>query len=97
MAELQTEVLSRGAPRVPTGLQWFDHEPEWQALARGRAEHGLKEFRVVLRYTDTLGIAAELKAEIEGAGFSLGGNFEDFEEEAWVISGSFAKRGLIGW
>lgn len=87
----------KGEPRVPDELRWLEHEPEWRALATARLEHGLKDFTVELRYSDFLGISAEIAAQIEKAGFSLGGSFEAVEEEHWVISGKFANKGLFGW
>jgi len=82
---------------VPPGLQWFEHEPEWQALATARLEQGLTDFHLTLRYADTLNVGAGVAAKIEGLGFSLGGKYETFEEEVWSVTGTFSKKGFFGW
>jgi hypothetical protein len=87
----------RGAPCVPSDLQWFEHEAEWRALAEARLRGDLAEFRLGMRYTDDFGVNASLKVGVESIGVSLGGEFQTFKAEEWLLSGTFKTKPLLGW
>jgi len=87
-----------GAPRVPRdSLKWFEHEPEWRALSDARMDHGLTTFRVSMQYVDAAAVTATLGIALQGAGYSLGGEFQQHEAEEWHLSGTFARKPLFGW
>ena len=76
-------------PEIPEGLVWFRHERQWQEIATARLEHGLQNFSLEVRYTDDLGIDANLVAKIHGVGFESGGTVTNFKETVWSVSGTF--------
>lgn len=76
-------------PRLPESLVWYPHEPTWQSIAKGRTEHGLKEFSLTVNYEDDFGINAGLKLTATKAGLELGGSFEDHRATTWKIRGKF--------
>jgi hypothetical protein len=79
-----------GSPRVSEDLVWLGHEASWQALAERRLRFGTSKFQVSLRFEDDFGISAKLKADLEGLGIKLGGNFSAFESTEWEFEGEFA-------
>lgn len=85
----ETFVVS-GPPRIPDGLVWFDHEPNWQALARRRIEFGTSTFRIELSYDEDFGVDGGLVAALEGVGVRVGGSFRAFERTRWEFEGTFA-------
>ncbi|MDB6057192.1 MAG: hypothetical protein JWO95_1036, partial [Verrucomicrobiales bacterium] len=77
------------SPRMPKGIVWYSHEPTWQQIVKGRLEHGLKNFCLILRYEDDFGVNAGLKLAASKAGLELGGSFEDHQATVWKIQGTF--------
>jgi hypothetical protein len=86
-----------GPPSLPDNLRWFLHEPEWQAIANGRLQHGLTDFNIMLRYSDHFGVTAKLGAKLEDLGFSIGGTFGSLSTETWTLTGRFPRKPLFGW
>ncbi|KQQ97178.1 hypothetical protein ASF77_04255 [Massilia sp. Leaf139] len=78
-------------PRIPDSLVWYQHEPTWQSIAKGRIEFGLTEFSLTVNYEDDFGVNAGLKLNAGKAGLDLGGTFEDHQATTWQIHGKFAK------
>jgi hypothetical protein len=68
---------------------WYPHESTWQTLAKLRLECGLKEFSLTLNYEDDYQVNTNLTAAIEGAGFQIGGKFENHLSTVWTMSGQF--------
>lgn len=97
-ARLDSEVLfeanlqGSAEPRLPSNLVWFDHEPNWQAVAEGRLERGLEDFSLTVSYNDDYGINGELKAQIANSGLRLSGSFAEYRSTIWNMSGSFGSR-----
>jgi len=77
------------APKLPTNMAWFPHEPMWSGIAKGRIEFGLSRFTLAVRYRDDYGIDSKLSALVEGAGLKIGGKFEAHRATVWQIEGSF--------
>lgn len=78
-------------PHIPPDLVWFGTEPLWQEIARSRLESGLRSFNVDLRYSDDFGVDRRLTSKVENFGLELGGNFSEFRETVWRLSGTFAE------
>lgn len=86
------EANLRGSkPILPKDLVWFHHEPVWQQIANGRLKYGLRDFTLNVSNRDDSGINADVKAFLIGAGFDIGGDFEDFRSTDWRIEGQFCK------
>ena len=83
---------NHSAPVIPEGLVWYPHEPTWQTIAAGRLKHGLQEFSLNVTYEDDFGVNAGLKTRAQGAGFELGGSFEDHVATVWTLQGEFTPR-----
>lgn len=83
---------NHSAPVIPEGLVWYQHEPTWQTIAAGRLKHGLQEFSLNVTYEDDFGVNAGLKTRAQGAGFELGGSFEDHVATVWTLQGEFTPR-----
>ncbi|MFM0140389.1 hypothetical protein [Caballeronia grimmiae] len=77
------------SPRLPEEMVWYQHEPTWQSIAKGRLDYGLKEFSLTVNYDDDFGINAGLKATASKAEFELGGSFEDHRATSWKLHGKF--------
>lgn len=75
--------------KIPEELSWYYHEPNWQSIANGRLNHGLKKFDLSIHYEEDFGVDADLKAKIESYGFNLGGQFEKLKSTIWEIKGEF--------
>jgi hypothetical protein len=67
---VRPEVLERD-------LVWYSHERDWQNIARGRWERGLKTFSLNVQHEDDLGINANFATAVRQLGFGLGGNFKN--------------------
>lgn len=78
-------------PSIPDQLAWYKHEPTWQSIAKGRIQHGLREFSLSVAYEDNFGINAGLKISAVKSGLELGGRFEDHQATIWRISGTFTN------
>lgn len=78
-------------PSIPDQLAWYKHEPTWQSIAKGRIQHGLREFSLSVTYEDDFGINAGLKVSALKSGLELGGRFEDHQATIWRISGTFTN------
>jgi len=91
-ASLLYEATLRGSskPTLPEDLVWYQHEPTWQSVAKGRMSFGLLQFSLTVNYEDDFGVNAGLKASAHRAGLELGGNFEDHEATTWTLHGKFA-------
>ncbi len=76
-------------PTLPEFQVWYDHEPTWQSIAKGRLQFGLQQFSLNVAYEDDFGVNAGLEASALGAGFELGGQFQDHAATTWRISGRF--------
>lgn len=77
-------------PHLPEGqLVWYEWEPMWKHIAEARMQYGQREFSLMLRHDDAMGVDRDLKAAIKGAGLEAGGEFIDHEAVAWQISGTF--------
>ena len=77
-------------PTMPDTLVWYQHEPTWQSIAKGRLSYGLSQFSLTVNYEDDFGVNLDLKTSVEKAGLKLGGNFETFISTTWKIHGRFA-------
>ncbi len=80
------------SPHIPEDLVWFRSEVLWQEIASARLESGLREFSMDVNYSEDFGVNASLKAKIADVGLELGGNFVDFRETIWKLSGTFADQ-----
>ena len=80
-------------PSLPSGLVWYPHEYTWQAIAKGRMEHGLENFQMSVSYKDDFGVNAELGAEITSKKLKLklGGEWQDHQSTVWRIQGKFGE------
>lgn len=78
-----------GEPHLPDSLVWYDFEPSWQSLAKGRLNHGLTNFTVLVCYEDDFGVDAKLKSNVNELEVSLGGSFEEHTSTVWKMVGSF--------
>ncbi|MEO8287515.1 MAG: hypothetical protein ABI670_13900 [Chloroflexota bacterium] len=76
-------------PRLPEGLVWYPFEPTWQAIAEGRLKYGIKNFSMVVEYSDDFNVNAELSAKAANIGLRLGGKFTELEKTIWHIDGGF--------
>jgi hypothetical protein len=75
--------------KIPEELSWYYHEPNWQLIANGRLNHGLKKFDLSIHYEENFGVDANLKAKIESYGLNIGGQFEKQKSTIWEIKGEF--------
>src|SRR5690606_16203739 len=78
--------------QIPEDMIWIRSEPLWQEVANARLESGLRAFTIDVNYTDDFGINAGLKAKIANVGLELGGNFTEYRETVWKLSGTFAEQ-----
>ena len=76
-------------PALPGGLVWYNHEPTWQSIAKGRLDFGLSDFSMSVLYQDDFGINAGIKIALAKTGLDLGGKFEDHQSTEWLIKGKF--------
>ena len=76
-------------PVLPKSQVWYQHEPTWQSIAKGRISFGLKQFSLSLNYEDDFGVHAGLKNGAQKAGLEIGGDFERHEATTWKIYGEF--------
>jgi hypothetical protein len=76
-------------PKLPNSLVWYNYEPTWRMIARGRLDHGLRDFSMSLSYLDDFGINLGIKASLAKAGLDLGGKFEGHESTIWKLTGTF--------
>jgi hypothetical protein len=90
-ARTTMKLTPTGAPRIADDLVWLHSEPLWMAIAHARLESGLRSFSLELAYKDDFGVNAKLKARIATAGLELGGNFTDYRETVWKLSGTFSE------
>lgn len=58
---------------------WYEHEPSWGNVAKGRLKHGMKEFSLAVAYQEDFGINSQLKLTATNAGLELGGKFENHQ------------------
>ncbi len=79
------------AASLPENLIWYNHEPTWRMIAKGRILHGLRDFCLNVSYLDDFGINVSIKAALTKAGIELGGKFEGHESTVWKLSGEFNK------
>ncbi|MEQ8832090.1 MAG: hypothetical protein RLW87_19950 [Alphaproteobacteria bacterium] len=79
------------APMAPDDLIWFQHEPTWQTIAKGRMKFGLKDFTLSVTYEDDFGVNGSLKTSLSKAGLNLGGSFHEHQATVWQISGTFGN------
>jgi hypothetical protein len=63
-------------PALPERLQWYHHEPLWQAMAEARLNFGASAFKVKFSYENDFGIDASVCATVEGVGLKVGGKFD---------------------
>lgn len=80
-------------PSIPDDLVWYEHEPTWQSIAKGRINYGLQDFSLSVSYEDDFGINAGLKVAISKTGLEVGGKFEDHESTVWRLEGQF--KGIV--
>jgi hypothetical protein len=83
------ELEGSGDPRLPQDLQWYFHESEWQAVARQRIEHDLREFTLHVRYEDDFAVTADVAAELSAMGLQAGGTFQRHQSTIWSIAATF--------
>jgi hypothetical protein len=86
----EAQLKGNTEPSLPDSLVWYQHEPTWQSIAKGRMKFGLKEFSLAVNYEDDFGINAGLKLNAGKSGLDLGGTFEDHQATTWQIQGKFA-------
>jgi hypothetical protein len=79
-------------PELPDDLIWYEYEPIWQAVAKGRIEEGLETFSFTLEYTDDFGVNADLAARVAKYGLSVGGTFTEHKKTVWKVKGAFKDR-----
>jgi hypothetical protein len=82
-------LAGHSSPAIPDGLVWFEHESLWKTIAENRIKHGLKDFTLVLSYTEDYGITAGLGAQLKKASLEIGGSFEEHQNTVWRLSGTF--------
>ncbi|UYF98864.1 hypothetical protein [Halomonas sp. GD1P12] len=90
-SQLLFEARLSGAvtPSIPKDLVWYEHEPTWQSIAKGRKSYGLQDFSLSVSYEDDFGVNAGLKAAISKTGLEIGGKFEDHKSTIWRLEGKF--------
>lgn len=76
-------------PAVPSGMVWYDSEPEWQNLAESRLNGSRRQFSFSVRQNQDFGVDAKLAASVMEAGLRIGGNFRSVERVEFAVSGSF--------
>ncbi|WP_458098536.1 hypothetical protein [Roseomonas sp. WA12] len=86
------ELPGHNQPQVPEKLAWYPHESSWQMIAQTRIRHGLSKFSLDVTYQDDFGVNASLQAWANGAGFDLGGSFEDHQSTTWTLAGLFGAK-----
>lgn len=92
------ELTPTSAPTVPTDLIWFHEEPTWKAIAEGRLERGLREFRLHVTSRENFGIGTEVAAKISKLkALSLGGEFTEQVNTSWLLEGTFGEMPKRGW
>ena len=74
-------------------MVWYEHEPTWQSIAKGRINYGLQDFSLSVSYEDDFGVNAGLKVAISKTGLEVGGKFEDHESTVWRLEGQF--KGIV--
>jgi hypothetical protein len=84
---------NKQTPAIPSALVWYEHEPTWQEIAKGRIQFGLSQFSLTVNYDDDFGVNAGLKLRVQKAGLDLGGTFEDHLATTWKIHGKFGNDG----
>lgn len=84
-----SELPGSTQPRLPSGLVWLRYEPTWEQIVEARMDHGLREFTLMLRHQDDMGVDRGLKASVKKAGLELGGEFVEHESIQWKLSGTF--------
>jgi hypothetical protein len=75
---------------LPRGLVWYREEPQWQLFVDEARRGRTKKFSLGVKYSDSFGVNAEIKAEALAFKIELGGEFEDFQETEWCINAKFA-------
>lgn len=92
------ELVPTSAPKVPTDLVWFHQEPTWLAVAEGRLEYGLREFKLHVTSREDFGIDAEVAAKIrQRKVLSLGGQFAQHVDTSWLLEGTFGEVPKRNW
>lgn len=86
----EARLRNTAVPCVPDDLDWFRHEPAWQAVAEARLKFGLETVNVQVEYFDDYGVNASLTAAAQGYNLDIGGLFEQCEKTKWTVSGEFA-------
>lgn len=90
-ADLETDETRN--PSLPSDLVWYPSEPLWEAVAKGRIEHGLTRCQLAVRYTDDFHVNADLHSTIVGNGkepaLKIGGAWNDHTSTVWRIDAVF--------
>lgn len=77
-------------PTLPTDLNWYHIEKQWQNIADGRLNRGMESFELELEINSDFGVDADLMAKIDKA-LSLGlrAEYKDFKKTYLRIYGEF--------
>jgi hypothetical protein len=76
-------------PVVPSGMVWFESEPDWQNLAESRLSRARRQFSFSVRQSHDFGVDAKLAASVMQVGLEIGGNFRSVEQVEFTVCGSF--------
>jgi len=85
------EFAGHNNPCLPDDMVWYNHESTWKTLADGRIKFGQKRISLQINYNEDFNINGGLKAKVEGAGFDMGGSFEEQVNTSWSITGTFGE------
>jgi hypothetical protein len=88
----EANLVGLNNPVIPESLVWFNHEPTWQSIAKGRINYGLQNFSLSISYEDDFGVNAGLKASVLKSGLDIGGKFEDHQSTVWRLEGEFLPK-----
>lgn len=80
-------------PSRPSDLKWISGEPIWEQMIEARLTYGVSTFGASFSNASDFGLNANIVAQIEGIGFSSGGEYkshehfeQNYEVEFWPMS-----------
>jgi hypothetical protein len=80
---------AQGKVRLHEHQNWYPFEPQWQRIADGRLNGGLKTVVLDVRHEQDFGVKASFSITIQRAGLEIGGGFQRLEATVWKIVATF--------